>query len=87
MGRLVRERKFDQRQDDGWHYARVRKLRRPRNRQMPQMTNEFEVDEDTADQPASVDDLAKRIRELEQEGVAQRATVRRLQDAGKTVIA
>ena len=86
MARLVAERQVGDLQPDGWHYPPIRKLRLRRSRRKPKATSEFEVAEDTADQPTSLEDLAERIRELEQEGDALRATVRRLQDAGKAEI-
>ena len=45
------------------------------------------TDEGIADRPESAEDLTERIDELEQEGHTLRARIKRLQDAGKTVIA
>jgi len=86
MDRLVAERHFGSLQSDGWHYPPVRKLRLRRCRRIPHNFSEFKVEEDIADQPESVDDLARRVDELEREGYALRATIKRLHDAGKTVI-
>jgi hypothetical protein len=85
--RLVEERRFGGLQPGGWHYPPVRKLRLRRTRRKPKITNEFKIDESTRDEPASVDDLTQRIDELEQESYALRSQVKRLQDAGKTIIA
>jgi hypothetical protein len=86
MERLVTERRFGDLQPDGWHYPPVRKLRLRRTRRKPKINNEFKIDESTPDEPASVDDLTQRIDELGQESYALRSQVKRLQDAGKTVI-
>jgi hypothetical protein len=86
MERIVRERLFGEQQADGWHYPLIRKLRLRRTRRKPRTTRDFKTDEGTVDRPESVDDLTRRIIALEQEGYALRATIKRLQDAGKTVI-
>ena len=87
MERLVAERRFGDLQCDGWHYPPIRKLRQRRTRRKPKVTTEFGIDEAIADQPESREDLTQRIDELEQDGYRLRATIKRLQGAGKTVIA
>jgi hypothetical protein len=87
MSRLVEEKRFGGLQADGWHYPPARKLRLRRSRAKPSATNNVMTDEGFGDQPESVEDLARRIDELEREGYALRATIKRLQDAGKAVIA
>jgi hypothetical protein len=86
MERLVHERAFGEQQADGWHYPPIRKLPLRRTRRKPRLTNDFDVDEDIADRTASAEELHRRIIDLEQEGHALRSQVKRLQDAGKTVI-
>ena len=86
MDRLIQERRFGDLQPDGWHYPPIRKLPLRRTRRKPKSNNEFNVDKDLADRPGSVEELHRRIIDLEQEGHALRATIKRLQDAGKTVI-
>jgi hypothetical protein len=86
MDRLVAEKRFGDLQPDGWHYPPVRKLRARRFRGKP-ITNKVTTEEGFGGQPESVEDLARRIDELEREEYALRAQVKRLQDAGKTVIA
>src|ERR1700693_3551468 len=49
--------------------------------------NKSKTEETIADEPEPSGDLAGRIDELEQEGYALRARIKRLQTAGKTVIA
>ena len=80
MTRLVIERRFGDLQPDGWHYPPIRKLRRHRPRRKPMAANKPKTKE-------SIADMAARIAELEQEGHALRARIKRLQTAGKTVIA
>ena len=63
-----------------------RRLRLRRTRRKPKVTNEPKTDDHIADEPESPEDLAERIDELEQEGYTRRATIKRLQDIGKTVI-
>jgi hypothetical protein len=88
MDRLVDERRFGGLEPDGWHYPPVRKLRRRGTRRKPKITNEFKIDEGTAaSEPESVDDLTQRIDELGHESYALRSQVKRLQEAGKTIIA
>ena len=86
MERLVAEKRFGDVQADGWHYPPIRKLRRHRPRRKPMAANKPKTEESIADEPEPVD-LAGRIDELEQEGHTLRARIKRLQDAGKTVIA
>jgi hypothetical protein len=86
--RLVAERRFGDLQPDGWHYPPIRKLRLRRSRGRPISTSKSKVDEGTAtSEPESVYDLTQRIDELEQESYALRSQVKRLQAAGKTIIA
>jgi hypothetical protein len=82
MDRLVAERRFGDLQSDGWHYPPVRKLRVRRSRGKPKVADESKVEVGT-----SPEDSAQRIEELEQEGFKLRAQIKRLQAAGKTVIA
>jgi hypothetical protein len=82
MDRLVAERRFGDLQSDGWHYPPVRKLRVRRSRGKPKVADEPKVEMGT-----SPEDSAQRIEELEQEGFKLRAQIKRLQAAGKTVIA
>ena len=86
MERLVAERRFGDLQPDGWHYPPIRKLRARRTRAKLNANNKAMTEEGFGDQPASVEDLAERIDGLEQEGCSLRATIKRLQDAGKAVI-
>jgi hypothetical protein len=86
MDRLVAKKCFGDLQPDGWHYPPVRKLRVRRSRRTTKATT-LGIDESVADQPESAEDLTQRIDELEQDGYRLRATIKRLQDAGKTVIA
>ena len=86
MDRLVAEKRFSVLQSDGWHYPPVRKLRVRRPRRKPKLTYEPKTEDHIADEPESPEDLAERIDELEQDGYRLRATIKRLQDAGKTVI-
>ena len=85
MNRLVAEKRFRDLSPDGWHYPPVRKLRLRRTR--AKATNKFRVEENIADEPETAEDLVRRIDELEQDGYRLRATIKRLQDAGKAVIA
>ena len=87
MERLVAERRFGDLQPDGWHYPPVRKLRLRRSRGKTKAANESKIEEGVADQPESAEELNQRIIDLEQDGDALRSQVKRLQDAGKTVIA
>jgi hypothetical protein len=87
MDRLVGEGLFGAIQADGWHYPPIRKLRMRRTRRTTKATTEFGIDDAIADQPAPAEDMAGRIDELEQECHVLRATVMRLRNAGKTVIA
>jgi hypothetical protein len=82
MARLVTERRFGDLQPDGWHYPPVRKLRVRRSRGKPKVADESKVEVGT-----SPEDSAQRIGELEREGFTLRAQIKRLQAAGKTVIA
>jgi hypothetical protein len=82
MDRLVAERRFGDLQSDGWHYPPVRKLRVRRSRGKPKVADESKVEVGT-----SPEDSAQRIEELEREGFTLRAQIKRLQAAGKTVIA
>jgi hypothetical protein len=82
MDRLVAERHFGDLQSDGWHYPPVRKLRVRRSRGKPKVADEPKVEMGT-----SPEDSAQRIEELEREGFKLRAQIKRLQAAGKTVIA
>jgi hypothetical protein len=75
MERLVAEKCFGELSADGWHYPPLRKLRVQRSSTKPKTINRLKKN-----------DLALRVAELEREGYALRARVRRLQDAGKTVI-
>jgi hypothetical protein len=85
--RLVAERRFGDLQPDGWHYPPIRKLRLRRSRGMrPISTSKSKIGESTPNETASVDDLTQHIDELERESYALRSQVKRLQDAGKTVI-
>jgi hypothetical protein len=86
MGQLVAKKHFGDLQSDGWHYPPIRKLRVRRTRRKPKVTNEPKTEDHITDEPESPEDLAERIDELEQEGYTLRATIKRLQDAGKTVI-
>ena len=86
MDRLVAEECFGDLQPDGWHYPPVRKLRLRRTRRKPKVTNKVMTEEGFWDRPESVEDLTERTDELEQERYSLRATIKRLQDAGKTVI-
>jgi hypothetical protein len=83
LQRLVQECHFDQITPDGWHYPLMRRqrLRRLRAARKPAM-----VEEVIANQPATTDDLSKRIDELERERRARRYWIKRLPNAGKTVI-
>ena len=80
MERLVAEKRFGDLQPDGWHYPPIRNLRRHRPRRNQMAANKPKTEERIADE-------AGRIDELEQEGHTLRARIKRLQDAGKTVIA
>ena len=75
MERLVQERRFGEFNPDGWHYPPARKLRVRRSSTKPKAINKLKKS-----------DLALLVAELEREGYALRARVKRLQDAGKTVI-
>ena len=86
IDRLVAEKRFGVLQTDGWHYPPVRKLRVRRPRRKPKLTYEPKTEDHIADEPESPEDLAERVEELERECYALRATIKRLQDAGKTVI-
>jgi hypothetical protein len=87
IDRLVAEGRFGELNADGWHYPRLRKLRLRRTHRKPKLTNDFNVGEDIADRTPSVEELNQRIVDLEQEGYALRSQVKRLQDAGKAIIA
>ena len=87
MERLVGEKLFGEQQADGWHYPPVRKLRLKRTRRKSKITGDFEINENFADQPKSMEDLIQRIDEQDRECYTLRAQVKRLQNAGKTVIA
>ena len=86
MDRLVEERRFGDLQPDGWHYPPTRKLRLRRIRRKPTYADEFKIGESIPDEPPSVEDLTQRVDELEGEAHTLRATVKRLQGAGRMVI-
>jgi hypothetical protein len=86
MERLVQERLFGELNADGWHYPPLRKLRVRRSRTKPKATSKARNDDSNPDQPETAEDLTLRIAELEQERYTLREKVKRLQDAGKTVI-
>jgi hypothetical protein len=86
MARLVEERLFGGLQPDGWHYPRVRKLRKRRPHRKPKIAKTVDFDQSIVAQPESAEDPTRRIDELEREGYALRARVKRLQDAGRAVI-
>ena len=71
---------------DGWHYPQARQERLRRSRAKRKLTEVPTKVVDIGDQRASVADLGRRIEELEREGRTLRASVKRLQTAGKTVI-
>ena len=73
--------------DTAKHYPPIHKLRLWRSRVKTKAADDFTIREGAPDQPKSVDDLNQRIDELEQEGHTLRVKVKRLQEAGKTVIA
>ena len=73
--------------DTAKHYPPIHKLRLWRSRMKTKAADNFWIQENTKDQPKSVDELNQRIDELEREGHALRVKVKRLQEAGKTVIA
>jgi polyhydroxyalkanoate synthesis regulator phasin len=83
MQRLVQECCYEEIAPDRWHYPLTRRQRlwRLRAARKPAM-----VEDIIAVQPASAEALSKRIDELERERHALRARVKRLQNAGKTVI-
>lgn len=87
MERLIAEKRFGDLQSDGWHYPPIRKLRLRRSRGKRKVTNECHNGESIPHEPASAEELNQRIIDLEQNGHALRSQVKRLQDAGKTVIA
>src|SRR5437763_17166744 len=86
MERLVTERLFRDLQPDGWHYPLTRSKRLRRSRATRKTAERPKVVEIVTNQPASVEDLSKRIGELERDGSALRARVKRLRNAGRTVI-
>lgn len=86
MELLVEERLFGVLQPDGWHYPPIRKLRLRRTRRKPTYADEFKIGESIPDEPPSVEDLTQRVDELEGEAHTLRATVKRLQGAGRMVI-
>jgi hypothetical protein len=73
--------------DTAKHDPPIHKLRLWRSRVKTKAADDFTIREGAPDQPKSVDDLNQRIDELEQEGHTLRVKVKRLQEAGKTVIA
>lgn len=85
--RLVAEKRFGDLQPDGWHYPPIRNLRCHRPRRSRMAANKPNTEESIADAPEPAEDLAGRIDELEQEGHALRVRIKRLQIAGRTVIA
>ena len=86
MTRLVAEGHFDAMVIDGWHYPPARQERLRRSRAKRKLIEVPTKVVDVGGQPASVADLGRRIQALEGEGRALRASVKRLQTAGKTVI-
>jgi hypothetical protein len=86
MARLVAEGHLDAMAIDGWHYPLRREERLRRSRAKRKLAEEPTAEVNIPDQPASVADFSSRIEELEREGRALRASVKRLQTAGKTVI-
>jgi hypothetical protein len=71
---------------DGWHYPLLRGERLRRSRATRKLTEKPKANEVTVKQPIAAANLNKRIQELEREGRALQARVKRLQNAGKTVI-
>jgi hypothetical protein len=86
MARLVAGGHFDAMGMDGWHCPQARQKRLRRSRAKRKLTEVPTKVVDISDQRASVADLGRRIEELEREGRTLRASVKRLQTAGKTVI-
>jgi hypothetical protein len=89
MARLVAEGHFGEISVDGWYYPITRR-QRPRRSSAKKGKAEPKVAdrvEPNPDRPVSDDRLGKRIGELDQEILAQKDRVKRLQSAGKTVIA
>ena len=73
--------------DTAKHYPPIHKLRLWRSRMKTKAADDLTIQKGAPDQPMSVEDLNQRIDELEQEGHTLRVKVKRLQEAGKTVIA
>jgi hypothetical protein len=89
MDRLVEEEQYGQIGPDGWHYPLTRKERLRRSREQRKTAAKSKIlasIDGIGDAPDTVADLNKRIGELEQQGRALRARVKRLQFAGKTLI-
>ena len=86
MARLVKERQFGDLQPDGWHYPRVRKLGQRRSPRKRRIVWNVDFDESVIEEPEPAEDLIPHIDALEREDYALRARIKRLQDAGNTVI-
>jgi hypothetical protein len=86
MARLVEDSHFDEIGVDGWHYPLLCGEQLRRSRAARKRIEKSKVIEATVEQPILAADLNKRIEELEREGRALQARVKRLQNAGKTVI-
>jgi hypothetical protein len=89
MARLVAEGHFGEIGADGWHYPIVRRQRPRRSSAKKAMAGPKVADrvEPNSDRRVSDDRLGKRIGELDEEILALKDRVKRLQSAGKTVIA
>jgi len=89
MDRLVEEKLFGEISADGWHYPLTR--RQPPRRSSAEKTKvKPKVADSAAEnvyQPASADELGRRIEELCQEVLALKVRIKRLRSAGKIVIA
>ena len=89
MERLVEEGHFGKISADGWHYPLTRRQRPCRSPAKKAKAKPKVADSvaENVDQRGAADRMSKRIGELEEEIRALRARVKRLQSAGKTVIA
>ena len=87
MAHLVADRLFGDQRFDGWHYPVTNQTRPHRSRSAAVTPKPNDSAEANTNQSMPADELRKRVGQLEEEIHRLQARVRRLQSAGKTVIA
>ena len=86
MARLVADKLYGDVEADGWHYPKKyqKRLRQSRPKRQPKAADRAAAD---ADQSSTAPPETEYVVELEEEVQALKARIKRLQNAGKTVIA